>query len=259
MTDDARPLEPETIAARTQRQFVNAAARYRPRTPADATDPAVPVAATVVLVRDGADGPEVLLLERPDRGSFAGAWVFPGGKLEASDGAGLGADATEEDRARYAAVRETSEETGLELTVAGLQSLSRWDPPPGIALRIRTWFFLASAPAGALALQPDEAVDAMWTRPADALSRHGDGALALYPPTWVTLAELAGYRDVESLLAAVRLRGTQSFESVLRTGPNGPVFLWEGDAEWAEGADGEASARHRLEIGALPWIYIRSG
>jgi len=40
-------------------------------------------AATVVLLRDGERGVEVLLAERPrDRGSFAGAWVFPGGAVE---------------------------------------------------------------------------------------------------------------------------------------------------------------------------------
>ena len=53
------------------------------RLPADAEHP---VAATVVLMRDGVDGVEVLLLERPHhRGSFAGAWVFPGGGVDEED------------------------------------------------------------------------------------------------------------------------------------------------------------------------------
>ncbi|TFC71314.1 NUDIX hydrolase [Cryobacterium sp. TMS1-20-1] len=54
----------------------------------DGASPAAPlgVAATVVLLRDGAEGPEVLLLERPrHRGSFAGAWVFPGGGVDPED------------------------------------------------------------------------------------------------------------------------------------------------------------------------------
>jgi 8-oxo-dGTP pyrophosphatase MutT (NUDIX family) len=43
-------------------------------------------AATVVLVRDAAGGLEVLLLERlRHRGSFAGAWVFPGGHVDPGD------------------------------------------------------------------------------------------------------------------------------------------------------------------------------
>src|SRR5690606_9942576 len=43
-------------------------------------------AATVVLMRDAPSGPEALLLRRPRRSSFAGgAWVFPGGVVDAED------------------------------------------------------------------------------------------------------------------------------------------------------------------------------
>jgi 8-oxo-dGTP pyrophosphatase MutT (NUDIX family) len=53
-------------------------------------DPAVtPVprpAATVVVIRDDAGGPEVLLLERhPDSRFAPGAFAFPGGRMEAAD------------------------------------------------------------------------------------------------------------------------------------------------------------------------------
>lgn len=42
--------------------------------------------ATVLLVRDSADGPEVLLLRRHGRSGFAaGAWVFPGGVVDRGD------------------------------------------------------------------------------------------------------------------------------------------------------------------------------
>jgi 8-oxo-dGTP pyrophosphatase MutT (NUDIX family) len=42
--------------------------------------------ATVLLVRDSADGPEVLLLRRHGRSGFAaGAWVFPGGVVDEGD------------------------------------------------------------------------------------------------------------------------------------------------------------------------------
>jgi 8-oxo-dGTP pyrophosphatase MutT (NUDIX family) len=52
--------------------------------------PAPPVAprpaATVVLVRDAGDGPQVLLLRRHGRSGFAAnAWVFPGGVVDAAD------------------------------------------------------------------------------------------------------------------------------------------------------------------------------
>ncbi|MCX7960559.1 MAG: MBL fold metallo-hydrolase [Burkholderiales bacterium] len=43
-------------------------------------------AATVILVRDGAHGPEVLLLQRSQGSAFLpGAYVFPGGALDAAD------------------------------------------------------------------------------------------------------------------------------------------------------------------------------
>ena len=42
-------------------------------------------AATVVLVRDGRDGMETLMLRRNSRGAFGGMWVFPGGQVDPSD------------------------------------------------------------------------------------------------------------------------------------------------------------------------------
>ena len=97
-------------------------------------------AATVVLVREGRDGPEVLLLRRNRATGFVpGAWVFPGGRVDAADGEdaladrwdgltregaagrlGLGADARPAAIAYYgAAVREAVEETGLWPGVVG--------------------------------------------------------------------------------------------------------------------------------------------
>jgi 8-oxo-dGTP pyrophosphatase MutT (NUDIX family) len=55
----------------------------------DSSAPPVPrPAATVVLLRDGATGPETLLLERhPDNRFAPGAFAFPGGRMEAADAA----------------------------------------------------------------------------------------------------------------------------------------------------------------------------
>ena len=88
-------------------------------------------AATVVVVRDGPLGIEVLLLRRAERGDLnSGAWVFPGGLVDAADRAALpfcrGLDAAAAD-ARLgvgahaldywaAAVRECFEEAGLLYT-----------------------------------------------------------------------------------------------------------------------------------------------
>lgn len=93
------------------------------------------VAAGVILARDRADGPEVLLLRRrPDVGFAAGAYVFPGGTLDEEDedadwerwlvppSADTVAGAADPDgpSARtfvIAALREMFEETGVLLSV----------------------------------------------------------------------------------------------------------------------------------------------
>ena len=101
------------------------------------TDP-VPIrdAATVVLLRDGADGVDAWLLTRVDQMVFAaGTTVFPGGRVDAADSelpwsgrspAGLavrlGCDALAARALVGAAVRETFEEAGVLLT----------DPPSGV-------------------------------------------------------------------------------------------------------------------------------
>src|SRR5689334_10571751 len=53
--------------------------------PAPATAPRA--AATLILLRDGAGGPEVLMLKRHGLSdAFGEAFVFPGGKVDAADG-----------------------------------------------------------------------------------------------------------------------------------------------------------------------------
>ena len=84
--------------------------------------------ATIVVVRDGASGIEVLLSRRAESGDHtSGAWVFPGGILEAGDRAAHGACAGLDDAQAssklgldhggldfwVAAIRECFEESGL--------------------------------------------------------------------------------------------------------------------------------------------------
>lgn len=242
---------------RAARVLADAAGSTRARRPEDGEDPSVPVAGTAVIVRDASDGPEVLMIERPDRGSFAGAWVFPGGKVEPADGEG-----DEVAVAGAAAIRETREETGLHLESAGLVPLSCWDPPPGLPMRIRTWFYLSADPGGAPTFAPHEVVRAEWVRPEVMLERHGRGEATLYPPTWITLHELAGQPDAAALLAVARLAGIRRYQTVARAGDGGPVLLWPGDAEYAGSPSADAhgaASRHRLDLAALPWVYTRTG
>lgn len=74
----ARPGAASTIA----RMVRPAHLLYPPRVPV-----ALRAAATVVLLRETGQGIEVLLTRRPPRASFApGAYVFPGGGVDAADG-----------------------------------------------------------------------------------------------------------------------------------------------------------------------------
>lgn len=87
------------------------------------TVPIVP-AATILLLRGGAKGLEVFMVERHHRIDFAtGALVFPGGKIEAADAdaalaerfdGGEGEDDAER-AMRIGAIRETFEESGVLL------------------------------------------------------------------------------------------------------------------------------------------------
>ena len=75
-------------------------------------------AASLMLLRPGADGPEVLLGRRAAGSLLEGAWAFPGGSVAEGDArpsARLGAGGlADDDRARrVAALRELFEETGI--------------------------------------------------------------------------------------------------------------------------------------------------
>ena len=207
----------------------------------------MPVGGTVVLLRDRQiGGVETLLIRRPDRGSFAGGWVFPGGVVEEGDVALALDGADEQGIAAVAAMRECEEEVGIR--PADLVTLSCWVPPLEAPKRVRTWFFLAAAPSDELVLAADEVVDARWLTPDEALELHAAGDLRLFPPTWVTLRALAQAPDVAAAVAAASAPELYATRIVA-----GGVFVWGGDAEHPEGGGG----RHRLETAALPWNYRR--
>jgi len=222
------------------------------------------VAATVVLLRDADAGPEVLMLERPhDRGSFAGAWVFPGGSVDLEDGLATlperEAKPGEENAARHAAVREVLEETALELADDQLVLVACWTPPPTVPRRFRTWFYYARAPRGDIVLSQEESIDSRWIRPAEALELHAAGSLSLVPPTWVTLHGLAGDRTVADALQRAEAGASADFATRMVSVDGGHVFLWNGDVAYEDDALMDtAGSRHRLDTRALPWTYHRA-
>jgi 8-oxo-dGTP pyrophosphatase MutT (NUDIX family) len=150
-------------------------------------------AATVIVLRGGAERLEVLLVQRTPKARFmGGAWVFPGGSVDKADADGH----------RAAAVRELEEEAGLVIDdPQGLVPFARWITPPEVSIRFDTWFFLARAPEGQEA-EPDgqEIVDARWFEPARALQGAEAGDLLLVFPTIKNLERLARFDSADALL-----------------------------------------------------------
>jgi 8-oxo-dGTP pyrophosphatase MutT (NUDIX family) len=155
-------------------------------------------AASAILVRDGDEGLEVLLVQRnPEQRFMGGAWVFPGGAVHEDD-AGPPA----------AALRELEEEAGIRL--AGTDELipySRWITPAEVQIRFDTHFFVARSPPGARCT-PDgsECVDGRWLRPRDALDAQARDELMLVFPTIKHLEQLAELRSVDHALETARRR-----------------------------------------------------
>jgi 8-oxo-dGTP pyrophosphatase MutT (NUDIX family) len=155
-------------------------------------------AASLILLRDADQGPEVLLVKRnPEQRFMGGAWVFPGGAVHEGDGGHMGT-----------ALRELEEEAGIRIEDPGaIVPFSRWITPEEVQVRFDTWFFLAEAPAGVEA-RPDggECVEARWLRPAAALEDYARGRLMLVFPTIKHLEQLAEFSSVAEAIETARGR-----------------------------------------------------
>jgi 8-oxo-dGTP pyrophosphatase MutT (NUDIX family) len=180
-------------------------------------------AATIVATRRGADGPEVLVVERSAESRFLPGYVaFPGGAVDPDDEEharrwfGSPADA-----ARAAALRELLEETGIAVTGAGavaaaglaavdadppdaasMREIAHWIAPEDVPVRFDARYFAVELPLDVDPV-PDggETADAWWISPRALLDGWKAGARKLYWPTWLTVSELAGCTTVEALLA----------------------------------------------------------
>jgi len=165
---------------------------YNPGPPAPARQ-----AATVILLRDGADALEVLLVRRTPQARFmGGVWVFPGGAVDAEEGDG-------DDAHRAAAIRELREEAGITLDEPGaLVKFSRWITPEEVQIRFDTHFFLAPLPYGQEPrIDGEECVDLGWFTPQAALDAYRAKEIALVFPTIKHLEQLSDFSSVEDLLA----------------------------------------------------------
>jgi 8-oxo-dGTP pyrophosphatase MutT (NUDIX family) len=208
-------------------------------------DDDVPIrpAATVMLLRDTDAGLEVFMLRRTNAAVFAGGmYVFPGGKVDPSDGEG-------DEGFVVAAIRECYEECGvllavdpqgqmvddghpalahregvydgsvdvralaadhgLRLATDQLVWMSHWITPKGEATRrFDTRFYVAASPVGQSSHHDDsETVASMWVRPADAIASFEAGELQLMPPTITNLRFLEQCATVADAMTAARAVG----------------------------------------------------
>lgn len=201
------------------------------------TDDAIP-AATLIVMRDRESGPpELLMVERAQGMAFAaGAWVFPGGRIDAADqdiAKELGMEA-----AAVAAVRETIEETAIPVAVAPIPSepvttelqralvadepfggllernrlcidsaamtpFARWVPKFHAVRRFDTLFYIAPCPAGDWSPKviEGECAAAAWLTAEEVLERDRRGEARLIFPTRRTLERLAQHSSFEAIRA----------------------------------------------------------
>jgi 8-oxo-dGTP pyrophosphatase MutT (NUDIX family) len=184
-------------------------------------------AATVVVARDGAEGVEVLVLERSAASRFApGFVVFPGGALEPGDESlarrwyGTTAEA-----ARACGVRELYEETGILATSRGLVArpdrprdieqvefdplspeampeMARWIAPEFLPVRFDARFYALAAPPG-LEPEPDgiEIGRGWWAEADTVVAQAAAGEAPLMWPTFKTLQALRECLTVADVLA----------------------------------------------------------
>ena len=196
-------------------------------------------AATLIVMREGAGAPELLMVERAAARRFAGgALVFPGGRIDPADHAlaALHSGDAEESAARIAAIRETLEEAGLAvgldidpaaipearaalhagepigaviervggvLRLDALTPFARW-LPRGVRHRVfDTRFFLARAPRDAPEPEADgsENVRTFWASAQSVLDSADRGEATIIFPTRRNLERLALFACFEDAVA----------------------------------------------------------
>ena len=187
-------------------------------------------AATVILLRGGSESLEVLLVKRnPAQRFMGGAWVFPGGAVEAGEAEG-------DHPHRVAGVREMEEEAGITLPdPQALVPYSRWVTPAQVKIRFDTIFYLAELPEGQ-EVEPDgsECVDAGWFTPQGALEAYQREEIQLVFPTIKTLESLAAHASADGAIAAARESELAPVEPRVVVGEKGARVLLPGEPGYGD-------------------------
>jgi len=140
---------------------------------------------------------------------------------------------------RSVSLAELLARRGLVLRADLLRPWSRWITPVIEPRRFDTRFFAAALPAGQRTRDVGgEASQVAWLPPGDALAAGKRGELRLFPPTAVTLSELADCGDLDTVLTGPRQVAPIIPQVQLR---GGAVWLTvPGLSEYAIGTGGSA-------------------
>lgn len=218
---------------------------------------AIRPAATVVLLRETTTGIETLLLRRHQAVQFAGGmWVFPGGRVDDSDFAAANNDTIA--AAKTAAIRETLEETGLDISANSLQLFAHWTTPEGEVKRYATAFFIAPIETNAdVVVDGGEIDDHRWLTAAQAIAAYRAGQLNMMPPTFAALQEINTCNSVADILAMYSARRLIEIYPRRIETPSGRVILYPGDAGYESKDVAAPGARHRMLVLADGMHYLR--
>jgi hypothetical protein len=150
---------------------------------------------------------------------------------------------------RAFSLSELLERRGLVLRADLLRPWAHWVTPEAEPKRYDTRFFVAAMPGAQATRDVGGESDRMvWLRPQRALDLHGEGKLAMLPPTAFTLAELTGYGSVDEVLAAANERDIRPvLPRVVVTGEQAELLL-PGDPGYSTSGD-ESDGGHRPEHG----------
>lgn len=184
-------------------------------------------ASSVLILRDGDEGIEVLFVRRsPELKFMGGAWVFPGGTLLPDDG-----DADSELAWQTCGVRETWEEARVQLPdPSALVPYSRWITPEMAPMRFDTRFYLTIAPEGAEPAPDRREVDrAEWWTPAKALHLFVRDEADLHFPTIKQIERLTEFELAAHALEDARGREIETILPRVAASEEGFEILLPGD------------------------------
>jgi 8-oxo-dGTP pyrophosphatase MutT (NUDIX family) len=112
---------------------------------------------------------------------------------------------------RRLALSDLLERRGLSVRSDLLRPWAHWITPRFEPRRYDTWFFLAALPKEQQTRDVSgEADRASWIRPRDAVAAAAAGEVAMLPPTWAVLEQLAGYSRVADAWDAAQSKSIET-------------------------------------------------